>query len=99
MSNQNVTDNFPTIKAPLKAWPIMPAAAYMALPGEVVRTIEPHTEYELLPGGLRGSQKVRDRHVTAHFGASSGGHAVGGALGVSIPALARNHARTVQGLS
>jgi hypothetical protein len=40
MLNQNVTDIFPTIKA----WPIMPADAYIGLSGEVVRTIEPHTE-------------------------------------------------------
>jgi hypothetical protein len=44
MLHQNVTDNFPTIQAPLKAWPIMSADVYMGLPGEVVRTIEPHTE-------------------------------------------------------
>ena len=44
MSNQNVTDNFPTIIAPLKAWPIMPADAYIGLSGEVVRTLEPHTQ-------------------------------------------------------
>jgi hypothetical protein len=44
MLNQNVTDIFPTIKAPLKAWPIMPADAYMGFPGEVMRTLEPHTE-------------------------------------------------------
>ena len=40
MIDQYVTDNFPTIKA----WPIMPADAYIGLSGEVVRTIEPHTE-------------------------------------------------------
>ena len=44
MSDQYVTDNFPTINAPLKAWPIMPADAYIGLSGEVVRTVEPHTE-------------------------------------------------------
>ena len=32
MLHQNVTDNFPTIQAPLKAWPIMSADAYMGLP-------------------------------------------------------------------
>jgi hypothetical protein len=44
MSNQNVTDNFPTIIVPPKPWPIMSADAYVGLAGEVVRTIEPHTE-------------------------------------------------------
>jgi len=28
MLDQYVTDNFPTVKAPLEAWPIMPADAY-----------------------------------------------------------------------
>ena len=41
MIDQYVTDNLPTIK---EAWPTMPAEAYVGLPGEVVRTLEPHTE-------------------------------------------------------
>ena len=53
MSDQYVTDNFPTIKAPLKTWPIMPADAYIGLSGEVVRTLEPHTEFD--PAALRDS--------------------------------------------
>jgi hypothetical protein len=44
MLNQNVTENFPTVEAPLQEWPVMPAEAYVGLSGEVVRTIEPHTE-------------------------------------------------------
>ena len=44
MIDQYVTDNLPTIIGPLKAWPTMPAEAYVGLPGEVVRTLEPHTE-------------------------------------------------------
>jgi hypothetical protein len=44
MLDQDVADTFPTIKAPLEAWPIMPGDAYIGLAGEVVRTIEPHTE-------------------------------------------------------
>ena len=44
MIDQYVTDNLPTIIAPLKAWPVMPADAYIGLSGEVVRTLEPHTE-------------------------------------------------------
>jgi hypothetical protein len=50
MINQNVTDNFPTVKAPLQEWSVMPAEAYVGLSGEVVRTIEPHTESD--PVGL-----------------------------------------------
>jgi hypothetical protein len=38
MSVQYVTDNFPTINAPLTA------DAYIGLSGDVVRTVEPHTE-------------------------------------------------------
>ena len=41
MIDQYVTDNLPTIK---EAWPTMPAEAYVGLSGEVVRTLEPHTE-------------------------------------------------------
>ena len=44
MIDQYVADNFPTIIAPLKAWPILSADAYVGLSGEVVRTLEPHTE-------------------------------------------------------
>jgi hypothetical protein len=44
MTNQSVTDNFPTSIAPLKAWPIMPAHACVGLSGEVVRALAPHTE-------------------------------------------------------
>ena len=44
MIDQYVTDNFPTIIAPLKAWPTLSADAYVGLSGEVVRTIERHTE-------------------------------------------------------
>jgi hypothetical protein len=40
MIDQYVAHNFPTIKA----WPMMPADAYIGLSGKVVRTIEPHTE-------------------------------------------------------
>jgi hypothetical protein len=31
MLDQYVTDNFPTVKAPLEAWPTMPADAYRSL--------------------------------------------------------------------
>jgi hypothetical protein len=34
MLNQNVTDNFPTVKAPLQEWPVMPVEAYVGLSGE-----------------------------------------------------------------
>jgi hypothetical protein len=44
MIDQYAADNFPTIKAPFKAWPIVPVEAYVGLSGEVVRTIEPHSE-------------------------------------------------------
>ncbi len=44
MPDRYVVDNFPIIEASLKAWPIMPADAYIGLSGDVMRTIEPHTE-------------------------------------------------------
>jgi hypothetical protein len=48
MIDQYVTDHFPTAIAPKEAWPTMPADAYMGLPGEVMRTIEPHAESDLV---------------------------------------------------
>ena len=48
MIDQYVTDHFPTVIAPLEAWPTLPADAYIGLPGEVVRTIEPYADFDFL---------------------------------------------------
>jgi hypothetical protein len=48
VSNQYVTDHFPTAIAPKEAWPTMPADAYTGLPGEVTRPIEPHADSDVL---------------------------------------------------
>ena len=60
MLDQYVTENFPTKIAPLQAWPIMLADAYVGLSGEVVRRSwasfqgqgDQHFTRSVLGGGL-----------------------------------------------